>query len=193
MATRAGDLLVFRKEELVLVLAPPAAQAGHAIVSVLPCARGFLVATERVRLCLELHLLMLVLCTTPAFCFVCMWGGVGGGGRAASECRTHLRVLGFFGEWGADMKVWWLVAAATLFGCACFTNVCDVFVCVANWCGGICRALFGFMSTRRVLAALRTTPPKPTASLRQRCAAHHPPPPPHTQLNGRWLFFLLVL
>jgi hypothetical protein len=49
VATRTGDLLVFRKEELVLVLAPPAAQAGHAIVSILPCARGFLVATERVR------------------------------------------------------------------------------------------------------------------------------------------------
>ncbi len=36
------------QEELVLVLAPPAAQAGHAIACVLPCARGFLVATDRV-------------------------------------------------------------------------------------------------------------------------------------------------
>jgi hypothetical protein len=74
VATRTGDLLVFRKEELVLVLAPPAAQAGHAIVSILPCARGFLVATERV---LRLRPPLLTL-TAPCCCIavVCGAGGL---------------------------------------------------------------------------------------------------------------------
>jgi hypothetical protein len=49
VATRNGDILVFRKEELALVLSAPASQAGQAVVSLLPCARGFLVATEKVR------------------------------------------------------------------------------------------------------------------------------------------------
>jgi hypothetical protein len=67
-AARSGELLVFKKEDLVMVIPPPMAQIDNNIVCMLSCTRGFLAATERVR---SRHaycrLLQLCCCVSPSF------------------------------------------------------------------------------------------------------------------------------